>query len=414
MTKSALGGDMPVSVVGRGSRAVVFIHGFLDAGAIWNDVVAALDPRLDVTSVTLDLAGMGAFGDVDGPYSLERYANDVAALVAKLDCPTVLVGQSMGAQIAELVARAHPEIVRALVLLAPVPLAGIHAPPTVVDSFKALAGDPDAQRKVRVQLSCALENDARERLVQLGVPVRSEVVSALVDAWNEGHPAGHERSAFTGPALVVRAATDGFVDAAMADAVAARFVDVQRVTVERAGHWAHVERAEEISARISEILGETLGWWSSEADAPGGTPAHDWRQAFARKSPTAFVDAFAEDIELEASVLVKPVVGRALVGTVMETASAIYEQLEFGDQSASGRKQYLEWRARANGVELRGITVITRDERGAIRHVAIHHRPLEGALMFSFELGKRLREVLDGSYFYSGERPHSAEGAAQP
>jgi hypothetical protein len=78
-----------------------------------------------------------------------------------------------------------------------------------------------------------------------------------------------------------------------------------------------------------------------------------------------------------------PVSGRENVKRVMEAASKIYESLQFTDQAVDGRRQYLEWKARAFGdIGMSGVTVITRNEAGAIAHLAIHHRPLGGALRF--------------------------------
>jgi len=47
------------------------------------------------------------------------------------------------------------------------------------------------------------------------------------------------------------------------------------------------------------------------------------------------------------------------------------------------RTSYLEWQARAlSGIELFGVTVLSRNEKGEIAPVGIHHRPLNGALKF--------------------------------
>jgi S-adenosylmethionine/arginine decarboxylase-like enzyme len=82
------------------------------------------------------------------------------------------------------------------------------------------------------------------------------------------------------------------------------------------------------------------------------------------------------------------------------------EQLQaITDQAVDGRRQYLEWKAsRAfGGIGMSGVTVITRNEAGAIAHVAIHHRPLGGALRFSAEIGQVLQGVIDASHFLAAE-----------
>lgn len=134
-----------------------------------------------------------------------------------------------------------------------------------------------------------------------------------------------------------------------------------------------------------------------------GNPQQGWTQAFAEKKASSFAQTFAPDIRLEASTLVAPVDGAHSVQLVMEAASNIYEDLVFTHQTTGGGRTYLEWRALAfGGVELGGVTILTKDEDGLIVHVSIHHRPLNAALMFSHELGERLAGVLDrGRHFYS-------------
>jgi hypothetical protein len=148
---------------------------------------------------------------------------------------------------------------------------------------------------------------------------------------------------------------------------------------------------------------------------PGELPASaanatDWQAAFAQRSASAFASAFAEDVVLEASTLYRPVSGRENVKCVMEAASKVYEDLEFTEQAADGHHQYVQWKAHAfGGKGLSGITVITRNAAGAITHLAAHHRPLDEALKFSAEIGRRLQGVIDASHFLQAEDPARTE-----
>src|SRR5438445_4927146 len=80
---------------------VVFVHGFLDEGSLWQSVAGALADEC-VTSVAPNLPGMGGRAADRGPFTLNRLAADVASVVEGFGQPVVLVGHSMGAQIAEL------------------------------------------------------------------------------------------------------------------------------------------------------------------------------------------------------------------------------------------------------------------------------------------------------------------------
>src|SRR5260370_1145975 len=92
---------------GAGDRALVFVHGFLDDQYVWNPVIADLTtPGFEI--VRLDLAGFGDRTEATGPYTYDRFAADLAAVVDALDKPFVLVGHSMAAPVGERAAAAPP------------------------------------------------------------------------------------------------------------------------------------------------------------------------------------------------------------------------------------------------------------------------------------------------------------------
>src|SRR6266852_3234039 len=121
-----------------------------------------------------------------------------------------------------------------------------------------------------------------------------------------------------------------------------------------------------------------------------------WRKALSTKDAKAFAEGFAENVVLEASVLRKPVEGRDRVKQMLWTAAEIYESLVSTDQASSGQHIYIEWVATAfGGKQLRGSTILVTNEEGKIDHAAVQHRPLDGLLAFSAELGKRMSGVED-------------------
>src|ERR1700760_599721 len=141
-----------------GAPTLLFIHGFLDDAAVWEGVIAALDHELN--TVRYDLPGFGSravtIGDPDA-LSLESLAAEAGEILNGIDTPVIVVGQSMGSQIAEIVAADHADRVDGLVLLTPVPLGGTHLPDEEMTSFHSLANDPAAQRAARSALSPGLK-----------------------------------------------------------------------------------------------------------------------------------------------------------------------------------------------------------------------------------------------------------------
>ncbi len=83
----------------RGSgRPVVLLHGWCLNRRLWMYLEENLIGRCDVISP--DLAGFGCSDALAGPYSLDRYAKDVGALLDELDIVgAVLIGFAFGAMV---------------------------------------------------------------------------------------------------------------------------------------------------------------------------------------------------------------------------------------------------------------------------------------------------------------------------
>lgn len=387
--------SVPSSDSASNPATVLLVHGFLDGARVWDAVRRQLDD-LGVRSAVLDLPGMGGTSADPGAISLDSHAAVVAAHIDRLGVPVILVGQSMGAQTIELAAALRPEMVRALVLLTPVPLGGVGLSGEVLEQFRALGSDAEARHDQRVALSHDLDTAELEMLDELGSLVPPAMVARLVDIWNEGHSSGHLASTFSGPVIVVRGASDPFVTEAVASSVAERFEGAGVVSIEAAGHWAHVEQPASIASLLAGFAA-TAPWLGKHAAAGG-----DWMSAFSAKTQQAFGDAFAADIVLEATTLVRPVAGRDAVQQVMAAASSIYASLTFTDQASIGAKTYIEWVARAHdGTDFDGVTVLTRNHDGEIHRVAIHHRPMKAAIRFSRLMGASLASALPDGHFLS-------------
>jgi 3-oxoadipate enol-lactonase len=93
---------------------VLFIHGFPHDRSLWSEQVSALSTH--VRCIAPDLRGFGE-SSTEGPYSVDQYADDLAALLTSLSIERAVVcGLSMGGYIAMAMWRRHAHRVSALIL----------------------------------------------------------------------------------------------------------------------------------------------------------------------------------------------------------------------------------------------------------------------------------------------------------
>ncbi|WP_238335823.1 alpha/beta fold hydrolase [Serinicoccus kebangsaanensis] len=115
------GGDLHVGVwepedtAGADVPTAVLIHGITASHVSWAALAQALP---GVRLVAPDLRGRGRSRDLPAPYGMPRHADDVAAALEHLGVRrTVVVGHSMGAFVALVLADRHPDLVRSLLLV---------------------------------------------------------------------------------------------------------------------------------------------------------------------------------------------------------------------------------------------------------------------------------------------------------
>ena len=97
---------------------VVLVHGFTGNARNWALTVPALRERFRTVSVDLRGHGLSAKPTEEEDYSADLMASDVHVLLGQLGISECyLMGHSMGGMVAQTFILAHPEIVRALVLV---------------------------------------------------------------------------------------------------------------------------------------------------------------------------------------------------------------------------------------------------------------------------------------------------------
>lgn len=101
---------------GSGERPIVLLHGIGMGRSVYLDLVERLSGRI----IGLDLPGFGEAPEPRRTLTMERHADLVAAFLRSRGVTdAVVLGHSMGSQIATEVAVRHPDTVSALVLAGP-------------------------------------------------------------------------------------------------------------------------------------------------------------------------------------------------------------------------------------------------------------------------------------------------------
>lgn len=257
------------------ATALVLLHGFPVDHRMWDGVIESLAVGIPV--IAPDLPGLGGTAVPDGEPSLDRSADEVAALVeAEGHARVVVAGLSMGGYVALALAERHPQLVAGLAL---------------VDT-KATADD-DAARANRARVASEVESTGSVEPVlgMVGSLLSGDSVRerpglpAEITGWiTEQTPAGvawsqramavrPDRSSvlasFDGPVVVVVGEDDTLTPLAAAQHMTDVARHAELVTIPGAGHLSAVETPGAVAEALDELL-------RREGEAPAersGNPA---------------------------------------------------------------------------------------------------------------------------------------------
>lgn len=247
------GAKISYRVIGDGAAATVLIHGWMADGSVYDALLGNLDAG-GRRFIIPDLRGAGASDKPATGYTLARYAADVQAVLEKeVAGRAVVVGHSMGGQIAQMVAASAAARVSGLALLCPVPAEGMALPPDAAGLFRTSGQDRGKQGTI-LGLACKdLASGARDALLDAAGGIPAACIAEAFDAWTGGGVAD-KLAAIEAPTLVV-GSDDPFLPP---DFLRAKVVDPIRrarfVLVPGAGHYVQVERARETAAVLGGFL----------------------------------------------------------------------------------------------------------------------------------------------------------------
>lgn len=249
------GATIAYELVDGADPAVLILHGLAGSSREWVATARALAPR---AVALVDQRGHGASTRRPDDVSRAAFVDDIARVIDALGRgPIDLVGQSMGAHTAMLVAAAHPEAVRRLVLLEGNEGGGTAAEHAAIgDYFRAWEVPFDDRAAARRALGDgplgqAWVADLEQRPDGLYPRFEPDVMQRAITA--VGVPRWAEWESVTAPTLVVYAEHGMFEEAKKVEFVR-RGRNATRVDLEDASHDAHLDAHESWMSALRSFL----------------------------------------------------------------------------------------------------------------------------------------------------------------
>jgi pimeloyl-ACP methyl ester carboxylesterase len=235
---------------GAGDPPIVFVHGWTCSRDFWPGQISNFAKKHRV--VALDLRGHGESDKPDEDYTIDAFADDVAWLIGQLGLQKpVVIGHSMGGVIAMKLARKHPDVTSAVVLvdspILPLPeamkplleqlMAGLQSP-----QWETIAQGFGSQTFFDANTPPALVEEIRR---QMGAPQRVTYTALSSTLAPENQAAGP----IPVPSLFIRAQTAYATE----DQLRAHIPGMGVITVP-AAHFLQMEQPDATNNTISDFL----------------------------------------------------------------------------------------------------------------------------------------------------------------
>jgi pimeloyl-ACP methyl ester carboxylesterase len=250
--------------VGRGRETIVFAHGLLFSGRMFEGQVRALRDRY--RCITFDFRGQGQSEVTPSGYNMDILTEDAAGLIEALGCaPCHFVGLSMGGFVGMRLAARRPTLLRSLVLLEtsadPEPKENIGPYRRLNLVARWLGVRPVAGRVLKILFGRRfLEDPARDLLKEewrrrliannrIGI---TRAVTAVIDRAGVYDEIG--RIAL--PTLIIVGDQDIATPPTKAERIRGRIPGSRLVVIPGAGHSSVIEEPEAVTRALAEFLDE--------------------------------------------------------------------------------------------------------------------------------------------------------------
>ena len=239
--------------IGDGPLNVVLVHGWMVSSAVWTTMLESFESH-GLKLIVPDLRGTGASDKPASGYGIERHAKDVMAVAAAEKASSfVVVGHSMGGQVAQWLAATEPASVRAVVALCSVPAVGMKLPPEAVQLFRNCGGSRESMQAILGMACKGLSPEAQVKALDDGIKTAKEAIEQGFDAWTGGG-FRDKLGSIKAPTLAI-ATDDPFLPPDFLRAELTSLIPGARLAVlPGPGHYPQIERPRETAALLQAFL----------------------------------------------------------------------------------------------------------------------------------------------------------------
>lgn len=248
-------GDASVRTLraGGGDTTLFLLHGFGESLLTWRAVVDPLAEQHHV--VAIDLPGFGGSSKPDASYTLAAMTDRLTAFLdAWIEGPVIVVGHSLGGQLAASVALARPDRVVALVLIAPagwdVGLGGI-ADTMYPTKARAIGWYLSSRAFLLPEhdLAWLAEPESRAGYTLMGDEAYRRSAARVLEEF-DFRGLRDRFGAIAQPTLLIWGTLDPVIPVQLADSIAGAMPCVQRLILPNALHRPQVELPDTVVAAI--------------------------------------------------------------------------------------------------------------------------------------------------------------------
>lgn len=242
---------------GSGDRTTLLVHGWAVSGRVWDEIVARW-PEGAGKLVVVDLRGAGWSSKPRGGYTIDRHAQDIAALIDHLGGADInLVGHSMGGTIAMRVALERPAALRRLVLVSPVPASGVPFRDEDIAFFRSLCGHRGgAEQTLGMMVARRPDPEVFARAVDHMASVALEALLEGFDAWRTANFADRVGNIRTPTVVFGGGAEQPLTPELLKAAVVALIPGARFEELPGVNHYPQLEAPEEFLARLLAAIGD--------------------------------------------------------------------------------------------------------------------------------------------------------------